>query len=509
MNHAKRIGRLSFLVPIALALSAAPASATTVAVEDDVLSGLAILQIRDAAAEQNTLTITYTYVPSGGPLSVGRADVRIRDTSAPLEAGDGCAADGPSAVRCVSDRLWRINAALGGADDTAAVESPAETSCDCVTLRGEAGADRLTSFDGAVLDGGDGNDRLIGETSTAKRTRDGLSDTSGEEVSGGDGDDTLQGGAGSDTLAGDAGDDTVQGGSGDDALWGGGTPSNGSSSAPGSDYLHGGFDDDQLNDGDSRGGAVGPDELVGDRGVDIVTSYEGRSAPVTVDLSRGDREGQRGENDRLVNVEIVQGGGDGSTFVGDGDANGFYFSAGRVRVRGRGGNDTIAGPDTPGARLSGDRGNDFISVESWGNARIDCGPGWDQVQQPFREMDSTRQPAQTDPGSMVAADCESLTREAFRSWGTDPVPGPVSSRSLTFRLPPGRVHRDAFSVVLTPPSKPDKELGRGKSTPKGVTVRLPSDVARRARRRGMTLRGEVYEGTRLRMIWRFRVPRAR
>jgi Ca2+-binding RTX toxin-like protein/subtilisin-like proprotein convertase family protein len=111
-------------------------------------------------------------------------------------------------------------------------------------IQGDAGNDRLDGKDGDdILNGGSGNDRLTGgdgsdtasyagtsgdvtvtlETTRAQNTGAAGRDTlrSIENLTGGDGDDTLTGNSDANILSGGAGDDTLRGGLGDDFLDGG------------------------------------------------------------------------------------------------------------------------------------------------------------------------------------------------------------------------------------------------------------------------------------------------
>ncbi len=103
-------------------------------------------------------------------------------------------------------------------------------------LAGDDGADRLVGTLGDdTVNGGDGNDRLLGQDGD-----DVLDGGAGYDiVVGGVGSDSLMGGAGNDTLNGQAGDDLVQGGDGDDRLFGLG----------GNDTLEGGLGADVLRGG--------------------------------------------------------------------------------------------------------------------------------------------------------------------------------------------------------------------------------------------------------------------
>lgn len=247
--------------------------------------------------------------------------------------------------------------------------------------------------------------------------------------------------------------------------------------------------------------------------MDQVASYL-RTAAVRVDLSRRDGQGEPGENDTLVNVEVVFGGEGDDTLYGDGDDNQLHAGGGANRIHGRGGDDYITAHSLRRHRLDGGRGDDVLDTQSWTPGRAACGPGRDRIVQPHRGQDSPRQPRRSDPGLTVRASCEALATGTGSSWGIDPVPDrPVSRRRrLTFERPRGLPYRKRFYLVVTTADGRHRRLARGTSRRHGITVRLPRGVARQARRRGITLRAEVrdrfYAGPgRLRQIWRFRVPR--
>ena len=117
----------------------------------------------------------------------------------------------------------------------------------------------LNDINAEVVQGGEGNDLLIGG---------GLANVF---VSGGDGDDIIIGGAADDALAGENGDDLVDGGYGDDIIRGhrgkdtliGGL---------GNDYLDGGQDNDILRGGEGNDiliSGAGDDQLQGGEGFDM------------------------------------------------------------------------------------------------------------------------------------------------------------------------------------------------------------------------------------------------
>lgn len=165
-----------------------------------------------------------------------------------------------------------------------------------------------------MLQGGDGNDLLIG--------KDGLNN-----ISGGDGDDVLIGGRDADTLSGGNGNDFLIGGFGDD-------------------YLIGGAGADQIHGGD---------------GVDTV-SYEGSPEGVSVNLFDGTASGGDAEGDILIGIENVIGSEHGDTLRGDGGVN---------RLEGRGGADFFYvesdGSAANGDTFDGGEGFDTVNLAGMDN----------------------------------------------------------------------------------------------------------------------------------------------
>lgn len=114
------------------------------------------------------------------------------------------------------------------------------------------------------LSGGDGNDTIYGYTGD-----DTLAGSTGnDEVYGGTGNDEMTGGSGNDTMSGGDGNDTVSGGAGNDDMFGG----------DGNDEMTGGSGNDTLQGGDGNDvmtGGDGNDALKGDRGDDTLTGGAG------------------------------------------------------------------------------------------------------------------------------------------------------------------------------------------------------------------------------------------
>ena len=169
-------------------------AASTVSVEGGILSVVA------APGETNALSIRPT------------PDYEVTD-DAGVTAGAGCSASG-SAVVCSAAGVQRIVARLGDGNDRAFWDGSSSTIP--YEFSGEAGRDQLSaanqSAPGTLLDGGEGNDQLLGAADIAR---------------GGAGDDTvvatrlLEGGDGNDTLAKssvDAKAGRLDAGSGDDRL---------------------------------------------------------------------------------------------------------------------------------------------------------------------------------------------------------------------------------------------------------------------------------------------------
>lgn len=189
---------------------------------------------------------------------------------------------------------------------------------------------------GDELDGGNGNDTI-----TAGATNDTLigglgadilrASDGNDSVDGGDGNDILDGGNGNDTLKGGAGTDTFLAGSGNDFMDGGdgadtfsaglgddtaegGAGNDTMIGGAGKDSLSGGADNDDISGGDdddTLAGGAGADTLSGGSGFDTA-DYRTSSAGVTIRLSvdstnPGTGTGGDAEGDRLSSIERVYG----------------------------------------------------------------------------------------------------------------------------------------------------------------------------------------------------------
>ena len=404
MTHPRSPFRAAVLIAglgsLALAQGAPAATVTLTPGADE--AG-ARVEIREQAPETNTMTITYGF-------EAGSASITVRDTGAAPVAGSGCAPVDAQTVRCAAADIEDTEAFLGALADSASTALSGAASAASIFVHGGDGTDTLTSATGAYLYGDAGNDTLTG--------------TAGNDTfDGGTGDDTLDTGDGNDYLDGGPGNDTLRAGAGNDNLYAGASVDD--AVGAGTDDLDGGPGNDTLSDEDttSKVAEVNADRIVGGTGVDSVL-YSLRTDDLRVDLSDGAGDGESGEGDVLVNLEIVYGGSGDDILVGDGDDNVISGGEGEDVIRGRGGSDRLDhyGLDS----TSGDRGADEIlsAVDSVGD--LACGSGRDRIRQ-NRIVGSTRQFA----GPRVGRDCERISRS-----GTvlDPVPVAQRANALTFRF---------------------------------------------------------------------------
>lgn len=201
-----------------------------------------------------------------------------------------------------------------------------------ITINGGAGNDVITVGNGVIgcyLDGGDGDDWILGGANNdtlqggngndyldgGSRNDSILGGAGNDKVYGNGGNDKLYGGLDKDTVWGGSGNDLldgqeqadkVYGGSGNDTLYGGSSNDNlfGES---GNDLMYGGNQDDILMGGD------GADFFSGGTGIDTA-DYSYTSGLVNVTLSTstsptGD-DGREGEFDNVMNdIESVRAGG--------------------------------------------------------------------------------------------------------------------------------------------------------------------------------------------------------
>jgi hypothetical protein len=274
------------------------------------------LVVRGGRGEANRLSVTQG----------AAGEFLVSDAGAALRAGPGCAPAGEQLVACPTSTPRLVAYVLAG-------------------NRG----DTVTSSVAVNVDGGGGNDRLVGSPLA----------------------DALHGGEGRDVVWGNDGDDALR----DGRL----------SRLPPAEEDEGRFFPPLLEptppvppERDFYDGGPGTDTL----------GYEGRRRGVIADLARTDRHaGAPGEGDSLRGLEQLEGGNGGDLLLGDDLANSLVGGDGDDRLVGRAGDDSLAlGAGSNRAR--GDAGDDAIGAlredPLLERQRIACGPGRDRVADMFR-----------------------------------------------------------------------------------------------------------------------------
>ena len=252
-------------------------------------------------------------------------------------------------------------------------------------LFGNAGADELYGGAGndviyadaadTVIDGGEGNDRVIVQGDDDFSIDMAASNV--ERVDGGAGNDAIDASGATDGVRqlGNGGDDVLTGGSGNDTQRGG----------DGNDVIFGGDGNDNIQ------GNAGADELYGGAGNDVIYAD---AADTVIDGGEGnDRVIVQGDDDFSIdmaasNVERVDGGAgndaidasgatDGVRQLGNGGDDVLTGGSGNDTQRGGDGNDVIFGGDG-NDNIQGNAGDDRM-IGGSGNDRIVGGAGDDTV----------------------------------------------------------------------------------------------------------------------------------
>jgi hypothetical protein len=236
-----------------------------------------LLVVRAGAGEANRMIVAREEA----------GEIRVTDAGAPLVAGPGCTAVGQQRVDCPTSVPALMAFVFAGDGD-----------------------DTFSSSLGVNVDGGRGNDRLVGSPFA----------------------DALYGGRGRDVLRGEDGDDALEDGR------------RVTLSLPVGTFAPVRAERDVFD------GGAGVDKL----------GYAGRRRGVVVDLAgRGRGAGARGEGDSLRRLEHVVGTDGDDRLFGDESANSLDGGAGDDLVVGRGGDDRLAG-STGSNRVRGDAGDDLI-----------------------------------------------------------------------------------------------------------------------------------------------------
>ena len=349
------------LALLVLALSASPASAAVVSIEEsfcgcDPSSGdedTQFVVVTAQPGEHNEITVEQR--PRG---------ILIQDGGAPLTGA--CRPPATGGGRFCRGSFDGVDVSLGDGDDSLASgvggtldggpgDDQIQSGGEFSTLSGGPGADLLdaTASRGAAVTYADHTDGVtvrlngVADDGAAGEGDNVLGPVTG--ITGGSGNDDLQagehagglfGGDGNDVLTGSPEGDTINAGEGNDTVAGG----------DGNDYLTGGAGADELGGGD------GFDEA----------SYAGSTAPLTLSIGDGSNDGAAGENDDIrEDVEALAGGSGNDVLTG---------TAGPNRLIAYGGQDVLHGGAGPDELIGWDDEDE-----------LDAGPGPDRVQAGSRD----------------------------------------------------------------------------------------------------------------------------
>jgi Ca2+-binding RTX toxin-like protein len=304
--------------------------------EDDVVSGGDGNDYISAGAGADTLSggdDNDTLYPGIGPDVVdgGNGNDNVYPIDAPPDGKDVVSGGAGTDSISYYPRTSPLSLSLDGVANDGLSGENDNIKPDIENVTGGQGADTITGSDANnqlegylgpdTIYGGGGNDYLYG----------GYGDPSADILHGGDGNDNLYGYDGNDKLYGEGGADSLSGGLNNDLLVAG----------RGDDYVYADYD-----------GADGSDDVNGGVGVDTAYYYRPTGNQT---ISIGDdaaNDGLAGENDNIhSDVENITAGEGNDTLSGNASAN---------TIAGYGGNDIVdgrAGPDS----LVGDNGDDTIT----------------------------------------------------------------------------------------------------------------------------------------------------
>ena len=227
-------------------------------------------------------------------------------------------------------------------------------------LRGGVGNDTLNvsgSNGQNTLEGGDGEDKIYG----------GLNQDyiyGGEDkdyLFGNEGTDTIQGNQGDDEIEGNAGDDTIQGGEGKDTILGG-TGKDIIYGNQDTDIIYGGYDKDEIY------GNEGPDELHGNEGHDQIFGND----------DSDEMYGEEGDDQLFGGKagDTICGGENNDFLKGELGEDELYGGSHNDKLEGGDDGDQLYGEDGDDL-LIGDDSNDLAFKDKSGNDTLDGGSGDD------------------------------------------------------------------------------------------------------------------------------------
>jgi Ca2+-binding RTX toxin-like protein len=343
------------LALLVLALSASPASAAVISVEEHFCG------CDPSSGDEDTVTIRFAAEPGERNLVTVRRlprGVLIKDDGAPLTGACRPANSGsgrfcrvtPDAVDVdLDDGDDTLDADVGGLVQAGLGDDEIHTRGVFSLLSGGPGADLLDargsgSAEVTYVDHGEGvTVRLNGlaDDGAAGEGDNVIGPVTG--MTGGNGNDRLEAGSRASILIGGGGDDVLVGSPGRDNIDG----------EDGDDILSGREGDDYLT------GGGGADDLSGGGGTDEA-NYLAKAESVRLSIGDGANDGAAGENDDIhADIEALAGGSGNDVLTGTAGAN---------RLIAYGGQDVLRGGAGPDKLIGWDDGDE-----------LDAGPGPDRV----------------------------------------------------------------------------------------------------------------------------------
>jgi Ca2+-binding RTX toxin-like protein len=330
----------------------------------------------------------------------------------------------------------------------------------------------------AYVDGGPGNDVIVGSQTGAVSCPEGCHLSVGSQTfEGGEGDDIVYGDRGNDILRGNAGDDRLYGGIGDDRLEGG----------PGNDWLSGGFGSDTIDGGEGNDFVRGDGTIdhIFDTGggtdtlsfADGVTPGFGAGIATGATNFPGGKEGERGVYLNLAagtgaanNGAAGSGGGVDDVqagvferIVGTPFSDYIVGTTAGEEILGGGGADVILGGGGPDV-LRGGADGDYLEGEV--GSILDGGPGFDgcagggATPAPCESTAKAVHPRDTNKVSVGETDAGSGSTDVYLvgSNGPDTVAAAYGPSAVSFSLSGGATFSadpdDAGGCTLGPGAEP-------------------------------------------------------
>ncbi len=246
------------------------------------------------------------------------------------------------------------------------------------------------------------------------------------QISGNNGNDTLQGGGGNDTLDGGIGDDLLVGRGGNDTFIGGSGDHNVVSYS--------------------------------DRSVGIVATIDGLGASGDPTLSEHDVIGHRDSPTGPLDVQDLTGGTNNDTLTGSGSDNTLRGLSGSDTLNGGDGSDRLivgSSSETTTNVASGGDGDDVIDTANAAVDTVTCGSGNDTVT--------------ANTNDVIAADCETVNGIANGTPTPMPIPTPTPTQTPVVTAAPATT----TAVPVVPTARPSISIASRKLRLKGGFISVP------------------------------------